>query len=113
MNRCLVPAADSPLVGSAGIGIQCLSYSRSLLFQFGPAAVAELGDAPCHPKLLMRTFPRSGLVVVHKGHRDAKLGQDVMEQVVGAAVVGGTGDDVIASSLRANRLAAWLVSRKV
>lgn len=43
-----------------------------------------------------RGAPGGGVIgVVHEGHRDAQLGQGVMEQVVGAAVEGGTGDDVI------------------
>ena len=44
-----------------------------------------------------RSPPGGGVIgIVHEGHRDAQLGQGVMEQVVGAAVEGGTGDDVIA-----------------
>ena len=47
--------------------------------------------------VLDRAAPRFGIVgVVDEGHLDAELGQGVREEVVGPAVEGGRGDDVVA-----------------
>jgi len=57
------PAPCSSVFPGEGI-LPVLRRATEAQLQFSSAAVAELGDASCHPKPPVRTFPRPGPVVL-------------------------------------------------